>query len=44
MFQIHLNAIWIVKAIKSATFSATESAPKNIYKTTCFMLFLKKLD
>ena len=37
------NALWIVIALKSVTFSAAESAPKITLKTSYFMLFLKKL-
>ena len=37
------NVLWIVIAIKNATFSAPKIAPKNALKTTYFMLFLKNL-
>ena len=48
-FCLHLqesseNALWIVSALKSATFKAPKIGPETALKTTSFMLFLKKLN
>ena len=37
------NALWIVRALKSATLSAPESTPKTTLKIKYLMLFLKNL-
>ena len=47
-FYFHLkksseNALWIAIVLKSATFSASESAPDTALETTYFMLFLKNV-
>ena len=47
-FYFHLkesseNVLWIVIALKSATFSAPESAPETTLKTMYFILFHKNL-
>ena len=47
-FYFHLkksseNALWIAIVLKSATFSASESAPDTALETTYFMLFLKNM-
>ena len=47
-FYLHLkesseNALWIAIGVKSETFSAPESAPKTVLKTTYFILFLKNV-
>ena len=47
-FYLHLkesseNALWILIALKSATFSAPKSASETALETTYLMLFLKNL-
>ena len=37
------NALWAVIAVKSETFTASESAPETYFETTYFMLFLQNL-